>query len=542
MKNIILFFGSALIVSGTFHAGEIPESYPSWWLEYSIINFQTENLQNQSSINQGQAKFFTQQAIQYLDDRLSKIGGAGFTLTESLDTSKQAAHYSPLNLGQLKNLTAPFYQRFEEIGFSPLSPGWPTTLHLVDPVEQDLSPNYPWLSDTGTQNLNHAKIGEVKHLFSWNLDLWLAVDSEPDGLPDYWEKWVVDLDPFDALVSIADVLPDDDGDGDELDMEEEFHAGTNPLLNDTDGDGYLDGVEARTEGLDPLVPDDISVIAAQLTRETWNNVLGNQVSDLTSLTTFPDQPDTVLGWSDSVVTIANQGDNFGMRVAGIFRAPRTGEYRFHLNGDETAELWLLTSEGRNKIAFVAAATAVGDWTASPEQVSAPISLEAGQGYILEILWKEGTGADHVQLGITFPTAYKYCAIGRAELPVRSKWFQEPPPTVSLVLDGDEDGLTDYEEWVHGTDPTRADTDLNGASDQWEIDNGFDPLDPTQPVMSADLDLDNLNNGEEAALNTNPHSQDTDCDGLDDDTEIDLGTDPLVPDNPGICLEVFTRFH
>jgi len=44
------------------------------------------------------------------------------------------------------------------------------------------------------------------------------------------------------------------------------------------------------------------------------------------------------------------------------------------------------------------------------------------------------------------------------------------------LDGDGDLLSNIEEYLFGTDPTKADTDNDGVSDYIEIENSTDPLD------------------------------------------------------------------
>ncbi|MGQ4894370.1 MAG: hypothetical protein ACP6IQ_07110, partial [Candidatus Njordarchaeia archaeon] len=44
------------------------------------------------------------------------------------------------------------------------------------------------------------------------------------------------------------------------------------------------------------------------------------------------------------------------------------------------------------------------------------------------------------------------------------------------LDNDGDGLTNLEEYQHGTDPTDSDTDDDSFSDGVEIELGTDPLD------------------------------------------------------------------
>lgn len=47
----------------------------------------------------------------------------------------------------------------------------------------------------------------------------------------------------------------------------------------------------------------------------------------------------------------------------------------------------------------------------------------------------------------------------------------------VFLDTDQDGLSDEEETLYGTDPTKSDTDGDGYSDGTEIKSGFDPLKP-----------------------------------------------------------------
>ena len=46
------------------------------------------------------------------------------------------------------------------------------------------------------------------------------------------------------------------------------------------------------------------------------------------------------------------------------------------------------------------------------------------------------------------------------------------------LDADEDGLSNYEEYLEATDPQKTDTDGDGWSDFYELNNNTDPLNPT----------------------------------------------------------------
>ena len=89
-------------------------------------------------------------------------------------------------------------------------------------------------------------------------------------------------------------------------------------------------------------------------------------------------------------------------------------------------------------------------------------------------------------------------------------------------DADHDGLTNLQEYQLGTNPHNADTDGDGVPDGQEVKMGTNPLDP-------DTDHDGLTDGQELALGTNPLNPDTDGDGIPDGIEVRLGLNPLVPD-------------
>jgi hypothetical protein len=94
-------------------------------------------------------------------------------------------------------------------------------------------------------------------------------------------------------------------------------------------------------------------------------------------------------------------------------------------------------------------------------------------------------------------------------------------------DGDFDGMTDLQEFGHGTDPQDPDTDDDGLEDSWEVLFGYDPLDPTDALI--DSDGDGLSNAGEFVAHTNPLDPDSDGDGLNDGDEVAAGTQPLDPD-------------
>jgi len=80
----------------------------------------------------------------------------------------------------------------------------------------------------------------------------------------------------------------------------------------------------------------------------------------------------------------------------------------------------------------------------------------------------------------------------------------------------------------------TDSDNDGMDDDWEEQYGLDPTDPSD--ANDDNDNDGLTNFEEFKFGTNPTLADTDGDGASDKREVDAGTNPNDPnDKPGSIL-------
>ena len=94
-------------------------------------------------------------------------------------------------------------------------------------------------------------------------------------------------------------------------------------------------------------------------------------------------------------------------------------------------------------------------------------------------------------------------------------------------DLDSDGLSDAEELFLGTDLMLVDSDADIMPDKYEVDNGFDPRNPSD--ANEDEDSDGLSNAQEYIGGLNPHSADSDNDIIPDLWELEHGLNPLVDD-------------
>ena len=109
-----------------------------------------------------------------------------------------------------------------------------------------------------------------------------------------------------------------------------------------------------------------------------------------------------------------------------------------------------------------------------------------------------------------------------------KYNLNPVDPNDAGLDGDQDGLTNLEEYQHGTDPADSDSDNDGMPDGWEVDHGLNPL---SNDANADPDNDGLSNLGEYNNNADPHDADSDDDYMPDGWEVSNNLEP--DDNTGI---------
>jgi hypothetical protein len=162
-----------------------------------------------AAANQGQAKWMAQKARDAFETNLYAFGGAGTGINARVDAFSATNNFLPLNLGQLKYLAEPFYDRLAAVGWTNAFPA-------------GMTGSYPWTATTA-DDVSYAlvNLGQLKYVFSFDPEA--CMDSDGDGLSDRAERTL----------------------------------GYNPYDADTDHDGMADGWEV-TYGFDPLNSSDAS--------------------------------------------------------------------------------------------------------------------------------------------------------------------------------------------------------------------------------------------------------------------------------------------
>ena len=250
-------------------------------------------------------------------------------------------------------------------------------------------------------------------------------------------------------------------------------------LGDPDGDGWLNWEEYRNG----LNPNRAEVENGGLTQEIWYGLMGNRTEQLYALDQFHQRPDFRGIVRASAVDEFPGDEQFGMRLRGYLTPQVSGEYRLWISGNDRCDLYLSDGESRfqvEKIAWVKAdqrkkgGTEKNEWDKYESQQSAPIALEAGKRYYLEVIHKSSWWKGHVALGWTLP--------------------------------GNEDREDIPVEVLSTFSPTDEDLDDDGLPSEWEELHGFDPLSrrgDDGPVGDPDGDL--LPNWLEYELETDPNT-------------------------------------
>lgn len=145
---------------------------------------------------------------------------------------------------------------------------------------------------------------------------------------------------------------------------------------------------------------DFEHLTGEIARHTWTGIAGTTVADLTASPDYPDNPsaENMLTAFDAPV---NAADDYGTRIRGYVVPPLTGYYAFWISSADAAELYVSSSSdpaAAQKVAWNEDPADHLAWHAHHDQRAAPILLQAGNRYYVEVLHKAGVGDDHVAVG------------------------------------------------------------------------------------------------------------------------------------------------
>jgi hypothetical protein len=154
MKKLLipLIFGLVLIQSGRAATND----YPQWWLDREVISSATNATPNDFSLaNQGQLKWIAMQCAKEFESRLTN--GAGSDIWGTVSGFSHTNNNDVLNVGQLKKIVQPFYDRL-----------YP---EMTNAYPQGLPGKYPWSFPQGLRNdFAAVNIGQLKQVFSFDFD------------------------------------------------------------------------------------------------------------------------------------------------------------------------------------------------------------------------------------------------------------------------------------------------------------------------------------------------------------------------------------
>lgn len=174
-----------------------------------------------------------------------------------------------------------------------------------------------------------------------------------------------------------------------------------------------------------------------ITGKEFSNITGTAIANLTGNPKFPDNPDNIFfypyfEWAatgDLFTAPGNYSNNYGGQIVGYFYPPSTGDYAFFLAADDNAVLYLSPDSNPGNKKLIAQETAwsnprqyeasggnsvipskdssqfvATEWaTKDPVFGGAKITLQRGQPYYIEALFKEGTGGDNLSVAVLDPT-------------------------------------------------------------------------------------------------------------------------------------------
>ena len=433
--------------------------------------------------------------------------------------------------------------------------GW-EVLNVIDPLVNDAGDDFDVDDLTNLQEYNYGTDPN-------------DADTDGDLMPDGWEV-LYGYDPLNEFESDPDPNGDDDNDG--LANLQEFYEGTNPIEDDSDEDGFLDGWEVLY-GFDPNDnenPDPNADLEGDGLTNSEEHYYGTNphIAD----TDFDDVSDynEISGFYNGYITdpTDDDTDDDGIKDGDEMLPGRYGTNPLDSDTDDDGledgeEVSIYSTDPLNP-------DSDGDEMPDGWEVQYGLNPMDENDALLDLDSDNLDNLDEFNYG-TIPTDSDsdddlledgdelfiyFCdptdsdsdddGLGDGE-EILGTFGSEGYITNPNNPDSDYDGLSDYIEWtgevnIHFaeelTDPTDPDSDNDGLTDSAEIQGSSGYF--TNP-NSGDTDGDNLKDGWEILYGLNPlvwndPSSDDDEDGLILSDESDYGTDPLDSDTDDDGLE------
>jgi len=199
--------------------------------------------------------------------------------------------------------------------------------------------------------------------------------------------------------------------------------------------------------------------------EIWLNIDGGQITDSIANDELSGKPDETRPLDQFELNPApEEADACALR--GYISAPATGDYKFMMSADYTAELYLSADESvdrRKNIASVPTGVSVRNYMRYACQTSKPIRLEEGKRYFIEALMKNDKGASHVSVAWTLPDGTTEAPVPGSRLEPALTFIQPPeahatPPKLTLKEDPKPSQKPGFHKFVSGAHvewPTEA---------------------------------------------------------------------------------------
>lgn len=597
------FYVTCCILSFLMLPGSV-SAEPDWWMTRHVVD---TNLppNDYAPVLRGQLGWLAVNAGEELESKLP--GGANDAIRAGLTNIISGVQGVPVNLGQLKQISSPYYQRLIEEGvvadypwdglgalsdFSPVNIGQVKNAFNFQFTGIRFNPSISGLtaydgSQTGMLMVVASPLAgyglETKvnfyqpgpyHLVvgyqqtNWAVEAWR--DSDGDSEQDPWEAaGVYAFNPIlvTGIVNGIDFImqdPDEDGDGipgylerqlgldpewpqdgamdadgDGLSLAEEWLAGTDPSIGDSDGDGMGDGAEVAN-GMSPTNANSHAglpftesfelpaVACGELSGQNgWTAGLSNVAWVVTNPAAGSPHRLSLGANTNAAAVVTHLLATFGQEVVWldflslpVWRMDRKGPAKPEGGG---AAFYV------NREGFLMAYDATsrpGAWTCL---TNAPL-LEAGSMTRFTVrldyeaqqwgLWLNGSNVIR-----SLPFSTRVPELSR--LRFCSAFYQEAIFDDITVTTNTPVGFV-------------VDSDVDGMPDDWERRYGFDPYDPSDSTELSDVDFDGLSNLREYQLGLDPRNPDCDGDGFSDGAECAQGTSPTNPDTANSATVPFTE--